>query len=172
MAKIMLNNQRAIRLRSALRQGMLLVTFGVIVGAVFNGLRTDGLPWVGLWSSPSVTVQRLQGLKKISLEEAWALYKSGQALFLDARDPGAFQKGHLPGTINIPPEEADVFCEEVMTFVASGKHIIAYCDGEDYSLSSELAWALQKYGVPQVMVLINGWSLWLEAGFPVERGAE
>jgi len=172
MAKIMLSNQRAIRLRSALRQGILLVTFGVIVGAIFNGLRTDGLPWVGLWSSPSVAVQHLQGLEDVSLGKAWALYKSGQALFLDARDPEAFQKGHLPGAINISHGEAIAFSEEVRASAASGIHIIAYCDGVGCSLSSELACALQEYGIPQVGVLINGWSLWLKAGFPVERGAE
>jgi len=171
MAKIMLSNQRAIILRSALRQGILLVTFGVIVGAVFNGLRTDGLPWVGFWSSSSAAVQHLQGLKKISLEEAWALYKSGQALFLDARDPEAFHERHFPGAINISPEEAEAFCEEALTFAESGMQIISYCDGVACPSSSELAWALQEYGV-KVRVLVNGWSLWLKAGFPVERGAE
>jgi 3-mercaptopyruvate sulfurtransferase SseA len=45
---------------------------------------------------------------------------------------------------------------------------MAYCDGVACSLSAELARAMEERGVPRVKVLVNGWSRWKEAGYPVE----
>jgi len=161
-----------LRIREGIRQGVLLVALGVLIGAGFNGVRPSGLPWVGAWSPSLITSQYLQGLREITVEEAWSLHKTGQALFLDARDPMTFHEGHLPGALNIPPEEAATYAEEVQALAEAGMQVIAYCDGVDCPLSPELAHVLQWHGVPSVRVLVNGWSRWREAGFPVDRREE
>jgi hypothetical protein len=44
-------------------------------------------------------------------------------------------------------------------FETTGKH-----------LSKQTAQSLQSQGLPVVNVLINGWNLWLKAGYPVAKG--
>jgi rhodanese-related sulfurtransferase len=158
------------RLMVGVRQGTVLLITGLALGAAFNGIRTDGLPWKGAWSPSAVAEAQYKGLQVISAKEAWSLQQAGQALFLDARDPFSFQEGHLPGALNVPPEEARAFAEDLKGLAQGGMQLIAYCDGKDCPLSPELARALQSLGVPLVRVLVDGWSRWREEGFPVEKG--
>jgi len=48
--------------------------------------------------------------------------------------------------------------------------MIAYCDGETCHLSKELAKALTEMGFQNARVLINGWSLWIQNGLPIQKG--
>jgi rhodanese-related sulfurtransferase len=98
------------------------------------------------------------------------LYRQGKAVFLDARDPGSFDEGHIAGSLNVPPEEANAHREGVLAMANAGLEIIAYCDGIDCPLSTELARTFQRFGIPSVKVFVDGWSRWRNAGFPVEKG--
>jgi len=159
-----------LRIRQGVWQGILLIVLGAVIGAGFNGIRPGGLPWSGEWSSSSLAASDLQGVEEIPLAEAWSLYQKGKALFLDARDPVSFGEGHITGAMNCPPGETETSLEEVLTLARSGLEVIAYCDGVGCSLSPELARTLQRRGVPSVKILEDGWSRWLEAGYPIGEG--
>ena len=45
--------------------------------------------------------------------------------------------------------------------------IIAYCDGEHCDLSHELALFLKEMGFENARVLVNGWTVWQQAGLRV-----
>jgi rhodanese-related sulfurtransferase len=45
--------------------------------------------------------------------------------------------------------------------------IITYCDGESCNLSKDLALFLENLGFTNVRILVNGWTVWHDAGFPV-----
>lgn len=166
-----LNPQKGIlRINQAIWQGIFLVCLGAFIAAGFNAIRPSGLPWMGGWSPASIAATRLQGVEAISLEEAWSFYQASRALFLDARDPVSFYEGHIKGALHVPPGEAQTYLKEIITRTKSGRAIIVYCDGVDCPLSPELARALQGFGVPSVRVLVDGWSRWLKAGFPIEKG--
>ena len=158
------------RIRTGVLQGVLLTALGVLIGAGVNGIRGAGLPWRGQWSPASVTASYLGNLQEISLAEAWSLYQAGKALFVDARDPLSFQQGHVAGALNCPPGETEAYLQEVLTRARSGLEVIVYCEGVGCSLSPELARTLQKLGVPSVKILEDGWTRWLEAGYPIEEG--
>lgn len=158
------------RWRKGWRQALILLSLGLAGGVVYNEFSGLGMPWREDWSVESVTRRYLDGLEAISLEQAWEGYKQGKVQFLDARDPGSFSLGHLPGAINLPPEEAPGLVNEIKGLVEAGMIPVAYCDGADCPLSAQLAQVLRSQGVEGVRVLINGWSLWLQAGFPVEGG--
>lgn len=159
-----------LRLSQAIRQGIFLVAIGTVMAVGFNAIRSSGLPWMGAWSSASLAAAQLQGLEEISLEEAWSSYQAGRALFLDARDPVSFDGGHVTGALNVPPSEAGRYVEELRTLARSGLELIVYCEGVGCSLSPELARTLQRFGVPSVKILEDGWSRWLEAGYPIGEG--
>ncbi len=156
------------RIRRALLQGTALAAFAVAVGIVIHETRGPTIPWAGSWSAESVAAQHLEDLVEVSLEDATALWREGRVLFLDARDRGSYGAGHLPGALNIPPEEAEGAAEEVKALAEAGLEPIAYCDGVDCPLSAELARRLQAQGVQMVKVLVNGWSRWRQAGLPTE----
>jgi rhodanese-related sulfurtransferase len=158
------------RLSRAIRQGIFLVGLGAFIAAGFNAIRPGGLPWTGAWSSASLAASQLQGLEEIPLREAWALYQGGKALFVDARDPVSFYEGRIKGALNCPPGETERYLEEIRVLALSGLVIIAYCDGADCPLSTELARSLQQSGVASVRVLVDGWSRWSQAGYPTEKG--
>ena len=44
--------------------------------------------------------------------------------------------------------------------------IITYCDGENCELSHDLAMYLKDMGFTNVRVLVNGWTVWQNAGLP------
>ena len=48
--------------------------------------------------------------------------------------------------------------------------VIAYCDGEACSLSEDLALMLSDMDYENVKVLINGWTMWSQNGYPTEQG--
>jgi len=156
------------RLRTGVRQGIVLIALGLLIGSGFNSFNPKGIPWVGS-KEPEATVM-YEGLQTMSLEEAKTLYEAGVALFLDARDYEAFQKGHLPGALNIPPQEAESRISEIKEMADAGMTVVTYCHGIDCSLAANLAHALQAQGLPSVRPLINGWGDWVDAGYPVEGG--
>lgn len=158
------------RLGRALIQALCLSALGIALGASSHEIRGRSLSWIASWSKEEVGTRHLEGLKEISLQEARETYRGGKALFLDARDPGSFQAGHLPGAINVPPSEAKDFSEEIRTMAQAGMIPIAYCDGADCPLSAELAINLKEMGIEDVRVLVNGWSRWRDSGYPVEEG--
>ena len=159
-----------LRLSQAIWQGIFLVCLGALFGAGFNVIRPTGLAWTGAWSPASLAAAQRQGLEEIPLAEAWSLSQAGRALFVDARDPVSFYEGHIKGALNCPPAEAKRYLEEVRVLALSGLVIVAYCDGVDCPLSTELARSLQQAGVSSVRVLVDGWSRWRKAGFPTEKG--
>jgi rhodanese-related sulfurtransferase len=106
----------------------------------------------------------------ISLEEARALCSDKKALFLDARSPQDYARGHIPCAQNIPWQLFDEYIDHVWGNISEDAWIITYCDGEDCSLSDDLAKELLSIGYEKVKVLLNGWTRWLEAGLPIERG--
>lgn len=159
-----------LRLSQAIWQGIFLVCLGVLLAAGVNAVRPTGLAWTGAWSPASLAASQRQGLEEIPLQEAWALYEGGKALFVDARDPVSFYEGHIKGALNCPPGEMKHYLEEIRTLALSGLVIIAYCDGVDCPLSTELARSLQQAGVASVRVLVDGWGRWRKAGYPTEKG--
>ncbi len=158
------------RLRIGARQGIALIVLGLIIGSGFNSFNPRGIPWVGSWSKEPEATVAYEGLQVMSLEEARTVYEAGIALFLDARDYEAFQKGHLPGALNIPPQEAESRISEIKEMADAGMIVVTYCHGINCELAANLAHALQAHGLSFVRPLINGWGDWVDAGYPVESG--
>jgi 3-mercaptopyruvate sulfurtransferase SseA len=46
--------------------------------------------------------------------------------------------------------------------------VITYCDGDSCNLSKDLALFMENLGFSKVLVLVNGWTLWQDAGLPIE----
>lgn len=145
-----------------------MVLAAAMIASVFNAVRPSGIPFVGDWSPKAVTQIHAGDLEVIHLGDAFELFSRDQALFIDAREPGAYNGGHIPGSVNITPEQASERIEEVHTMLKSGKVLIAYCYDVDCPLGAELVKKLQELGTGPIKVMPEGWTGWLDRGYPYE----
>jgi rhodanese-related sulfurtransferase len=100
----------------------------------------------------------------ITLKQAYKLYRSGNVLFIDARDKWEFADGHISGAINIPEYNFDK-SNPVLKTIPKNKTIVSYCDGDDCEMSVKLADNLFNLGYEKVYIFFGGWKEWKKAGY-------
>ena len=140
----------------------------VVAAVALNALRSDPLPWIGAYSEEARLTSPTGRKLAISLEEAYHLHERREALFLDARSASEYAAGHIAGALSAPVSEGEERLLQVLEGVPDSTVIITYCDGETCNLSKELAIMIETFGFPNVHVLVNGWSVWKNAGHPIE----
>jgi rhodanese-related sulfurtransferase len=102
------------------------------------------------------------------LDQAALFYEQEAALFVDARPQNQFAQGHISGALSLPLQEVDRYFVETAEQLGGAKTIITYCDGESCELSHDLALFLKDMGFEDVRVLVNGWSVWRQAGLATD----
>ena len=147
-----------------------LMVMAVMIGVGANHWRPDGIALIGDWSVESRFSDAAGESLVIALEQAGQLFKKKEALFLDARPENQFTQGHIKGALSLPWQEVDRYFVEIADRFKAAKAIITYCDGESCDLSHELALFLKDMGFENVRVLVNGWTVWQQAGLPTEDG--
>lgn len=157
------------RLYPAIREAIVLFVLAVIIAIIFNALRPAGIPFFGFTPTP-LTKKQLADIPEISLSAAYDLYLKKKAVFVDARDPFSFEEGHIVGAINIYPDEVTLSAPKLKTMMSPGSIAVTYCDGPKCPLSKETAQGLLAQGIPAAKVLVDGWRLWNNAGYPVAKG--
>jgi rhodanese-related sulfurtransferase len=101
------------------------------------------------------------------------LYVDANAAYLiDARDPFEYEEGHLPGSVNMPYDQAISDPALLESLDTGGRPIIAYCGGGDCEVSYSLALELTAFGHERVAVYVGGFPEWQENGLPVVVGGE
>ena len=172
MNNIFKENSKNILCRTLYRAGKeaaILFLIAPTLALVFNWARPSYLPLFG-FSSAKLVKERQANIQEITLGEAHDLFLKKKSVFVDARDPLSFAEGHIAGAVNIYPDEVELHLPKLREQLAPDSIVITYCDGPQCPLSKETAQALLLQGLPGVKVLVNGWSLWLQAGYPVRKG--
>ena len=159
------------RLRQTAAQAVLLLVLAFALALGFNHFRAQPLPLVADWS-PAARLNAATGHDiVIAVEKAAEFYETREAVFVDARSPEEYAAGHIAGAVNLPFQDVHAHIGAFFTRVPERETIvITYCDGEACSLSEDLALLLQDAGYMNVRMLINGWSVWNDRGFPIARG--
>jgi len=93
------------------------------------------------------------------------------ALFLDARDGGEYEAGHIPGAMRLTRDDVLADPARARALAVRGRPIITYCEGGECEASLDLAKALVDLGYRKVLVYGGGFPEWSAAGQPVERGS-
>lgn len=155
----------------AIGQLAALAALSALTALAVNALRSERLPLIGDYS-PAARMTTASGERiDISLEEAEKLFYTHAAVFLDARPAEDYARGHIQGARSLPWHDADRAFLEATGDLDFAAPIVTYCDGESCELSHDLALFLRNAGFENVRVLVNGWTVWLAAGLPVETGA-
>lgn len=114
-------------------------------------------------------------VREISPEEARALLDAPDRAgwhFVDVREADEWSAGRIPGARNFPrgflEVRADLEHPKRDAWLADrGRKLVLYCGGGNRSALA--ARSLQEMGFTNVRSLAEGFSGWLQRGFPVER---
>jgi rhodanese-related sulfurtransferase len=167
--KAFMTQSKTIWSRAAWQVPALLILSAAAALAV-NGLRTDRLPLVGDFSVGARITTATGERMDIALEEAEKLFFTHAAVFIDARPAEDYAKGRIQGARSLPWQDVDLNFIGVTADLDLATPIVTYCDGETCELSYDLALFLRDAGFINTRVLVNGWTVWQQAGLPVESG--
>lgn len=114
-----------------------------------------------------------QAYVEISRAQVRALHNQG-AIFVDARRTSQFEEGHIQGAHSISIWESGVDEKIVdLTFLAGGDEevpVVVYCNGGDCEDSHMLAEKLWLQDFLHVLVYVDGYPDWLDAGGAIDEG--
>lgn len=103
-------------------------------------------------------------IKEIGVQDAFALrHTTGDAVFLDVREPQEYNLGKIPGAITISRGNLEKYVESL---VPREKSVIVYCaSGNRSAFAAEV---LEIMGYSHVRSLRGGFSDWVAEGGEVE----
>jgi len=147
-----------------------LVILSTVAALAVNAVRKDRLPLIGDFSMAARMTTATGERMDITLEEAEKLYFTHAAVFIDARSAEEYAQGHIRDARSLPWQDVDLNFMTVTADLELTTPIVTYCDGETCELSHDLALFLRDAGFTDTRVLINGWTVWQQAGLPVGTG--
>ena len=109
-----------------------------------------------------------QGVKTVSLAQAYTGYQEGKSIFIDARPPDEYAELHITGAINLPPESLESGGEPAVAGIAKDRQIVVYCGQVNCDAALKVAEKLQSLGYTQVTAFLGGFRVWDEAGYPAD----
>lgn len=104
-------------------------------------------------------------LEAVSREELLRRMRDGDVVLVDVRPREEFLAGHVPGALNVPPDEL----ESHLATLPADREIVAYCRGPYCLFSVEAVAALRARGY-RARRLATGLPDWRAAGHPVAVG--
>jgi rhodanese-related sulfurtransferase len=114
--------------------------------------------------------KQFQGVKTITLAQAYALFQPGRALFIDARPADEFAELHIPKSLNITPDLVEAGLAGKVAGLARDREIVVYCGQVSCDLALKVAEKLQVLGFTRVTAYVGGFRAWDEAGYPADTG--
>ena len=105
-------------------------------------------------------------LEPLDLAALRARVTAGTVTVLDVRPAEEFAAGHVPGAINIPPQELNEALN-TLTALDPTQPVVAYCRGAYCSFSYDAVQALRRRGFNAQRMAV-GFPHWQQAGYPVE----
>ncbi len=159
------------RLPVAVQIAIILLA-SVVCASVSAFLLPHRIPWRGEWDDYVSNKARSAGVAIVSLAEAKVIVDRQSRVILDARPAPDYEAGHLPGAFTLPQMEIDTFFGPLMPLLAFDAPVMAYCSSKDCDEALLLTEQLRERGVTSVVLFVEGFKSWKDAGYPVEGGAK
>ncbi|MFH1143746.1 MAG: rhodanese-like domain-containing protein [Candidatus Eisenbacteria bacterium] len=148
-------------------EAAVLVALGAGAGFSLNVVRTDRLPL----DLPPALLLAESGARAVFPAEAYARFREGESIFVDARDTAAFLEGHIEGALSLPLASFDELFDTFRIWTG-GQPLIVYSARDQILPADELARRLIAAGETEVLILASGFEGWAAHGRPVEAGPE
>lgn len=131
---------------------------------IFRQVSERHIADVGQMVSAYLTIR--DELEPVHREELLERVNQGLVTVIDVRPVEEYAAGHLPGAINIPPDEL----ESRLLSLETGQEVVAYCRGPHCVFSYDAVKQLRLRGV-SARRLEDGFPEWKSAGYPIELSA-
>ncbi|HJT25665.1 MAG TPA: thiosulfate sulfurtransferase GlpE [bacterium] len=96
----------------------------------------------------------MDGFKQISVDEAHKILASGKAVFVDVRDAGSYQAGHVRGALHL----SDANIQDFVAKTDKSKPVVCYCYHGNTSQGA--AAYLTDQGFKEVYSVAGGFEEW------------
>jgi rhodanese-related sulfurtransferase len=161
--------------RKTVLHALLIVVSSAVVGIIYNAASPSGISLIGHWADADSTgfvipLSYQEGDSLITLADAITRYQSQNTIFIDARYREDYEVGHVRGAINLSFDEFYELLPEVEPKLSQEKEMVTYCGEIDCDISLFLARLLKEKGYEKVMVMVQGWEGWVNAGLPTSKG--
>ena len=97
-------------------------------------------------------------------------YQQDLVVFIDAREPGPYGEGHIPGAYELDYYHPDSYLATLMPLCASADRVVVYCNGGDCEDSKHAAQLLGSIGISRDKLLVYGGGIreWESNNMPIE----
>ena len=106
--------------------------------------------------------------KVVDLDEAKAIFRQGDAVWVDARSESSYNYGHIQGAINIPSSDFDRAYARQSGRLSRTGTIVVYCESSDCDQADHVLEKLIPKGYRNLVHFKQGWVLWEMAEMPQE----
>jgi rhodanese-related sulfurtransferase len=146
-----------------------LTTASFLIGLAINSMATRPLP---LLASPDQFKEVVAEGAEAHKSEILDLWRSGEAIFIDARSEDQYAKGHVPGAISIPYKSFESGFPDAVEILPKDQQLVVYCDGADCHASQAVYDHLLELGFNKenMKIFSGGWTDWEAMGAEVEKG--
>lgn len=148
------------------QRSLLIVIIAAVLGLAANAVSPRRIPYI---TPPKPVIAESE---YTPLAEAYKMWGSGAAFFLDARAAADYEAGHIANAFNVPSDAFDQHFPAVAAYLTPSSAIVCYCDGMECDLSHHLADQLRQRGFTNIHLLQNGWTVWRTAGHPANTGTQ
>jgi rhodanese-related sulfurtransferase len=159
------------RLPVAVQIAVILLV-SVACASVSAFLLPHRIPWRGEWDNYVINKARTSGVAIVDLAEAKTIADAQSRVILDARPAADYEAGHLPGAFTLPQTDIDTFFGPLMPLLAFDAPVMTYCSSKDCDEALLLTEQLRERGVTSVVLFVEGFKAWKDAGYPVEGGGK
>jgi rhodanese-related sulfurtransferase len=114
----------------------------------------------------ALSAQAMRNVPRVTVDELRTLMDQQAVVIVDVRDPGQFNEGRIPGSVNIDYTE---MMAKGSRFKGETRTIVTYCACVNETTAARAALDLAALGIPGAKALKGGWQEWVERKLPVER---
>jgi rhodanese-related sulfurtransferase len=141
---------------------VLLLTIAALMGILFNISNPNRIPLV-----PDVLLGRPS--PEITFYRTQELVAGATATLIDARPTQFYDRGRIPGAINLPPALFEFIYFMRLSALDPGQPLLVYGRTLSKRYDLEVAAALRARGHSDVRILEGSFRQWESKGFPVEK---
>ena len=114
----------------------------------------------------ALSAQAIRSVPRMTIDELKTLLEQKAVVVLDVRDLASFEKGRIPGAINI---DYTMILKQGARFAGEKRTIVAYCACANEMTAARAAVDLTARGVPGAKALKGGWDEWVARGEKIEK---
>lgn len=107
--------------------------------------------------------------RNLSIDEAYTLFKTKSAIFMDGRTESSFKSAHIKTAISVYYKTAEI--NPILKEIDKGQLIVTYCNNAKCPIAHFLSNKLRHMGFTNVYVFTGGMKEWKSANYPMESEA-